>query len=282
MVTPSGWAVERFGDAAGSLQEAVVTAIAEAHGDAVAAQAVSGTRRRDPYGHTLKNRQHECLVALVRDGAIPGAEVVHPRGASFDLVRISATNVVLFPWRYATDSQSQREDARMHPSSVRRDLLAGDIVGGGQLSLDHAAVEDEDLEAQLAEDEALAAELRSFHRVVTIGYASNPAGILDLGWGDAELIDDDGTVAWRWWEPLTALLAAGRVVDDRQSGAPSAGLRAAPNAASTSPAAQRKPRFDDAPLDEDFGLQPRTPLAGEPQQETGQKPGETGTGDDRP
>src|SRR5688572_13887181 len=93
------WAMRRFGaEAAAVLPGAVVAALAEAHGDAVAAQAASGTPKRDPYGHTMKNRQHECLVARVRAGEVPGAEVIRPRGASFELVRIPATNAILFPW----------------------------------------------------------------------------------------------------------------------------------------------------------------------------------------
>lgn len=271
----SEWAGQRFGEAADALRDAVVAGLAEAHGDAVAAQVASGTRKRDPYGHTMKNRQHECLVARVREGEVPGAEVVHPRGASFELVRIPVTNVILFPWRYARDSQLRREDAPMRTSRIRRDLLTGVTDGRGQLTLDHAGVQDEDLEAQLAEEEALAAELRSLARVVTIGYASNPTGILDLGWGDAELLDDDGRVGWEHWEPLMAQLRAGRAGGSRQLTGSSATLRAVPDPATASP------RFDAAPLDDDFGLQPRSPLAGEPEQEAGSHAEETGTGDDQ-
>lgn len=274
---PSGWAVRRFGESAGSLQEAVIAAIDEAHGNAVAAQVVSGTRKRDPYGHTMKNRQHECLVARVRAGEVPGAEVFHPRGAFFELVRIPATNAVLFPWRYGVDGTVSRENARMRTSGVRRDLLAGITSGRGQLSLDHAEVEDTDLEIQLAEEEALAAQLRSLARVVTVGYASNPTGILDLGWGDAELVADDGTVDWTHWEPLIAPANARRA-DSRGRHTGPATLRPAADPTVAAP----RPRFDDVPLDGDFGLQPRGPLVGEPQQTTRPEEPGTGTGDGRP
>jgi hypothetical protein len=274
---PSGWAVRRFGESAGPLQQAVVAAIAEAHADAVAAQVASGTRKRDPYGHTMKNRQHECLVERVRAGEVPGAEVIHPRGAFFELVRIPATNALIFPWRYAVDGTVSREDARMRTSGVRRDLLAGVATGRGQLSLDHAEVADADLETQLAEEEALAAELRSFARVVTVGYASNPTGILDLGWGDAELVGEDGTVDWAHWEPLTAPAEVHRA-DGRGQHTDPAGLRPALDPT----AAPRQPRFDDVPLDGDFGLQPRGPLAGEPQPEAAPEAPGTGAGEERP
>ena len=47
-------------------------------------------------------------------------------------------------------------------------------------------------------------QLANFGRVVTIGYASNPAGgIFELVWGDVELVDEEtGQVMWRYWEQL--------------------------------------------------------------------------------
>lgn len=275
----SKWADQRFGESADALLDAVVAALVEAHGDSVAAQAASGTRKRDPYGHTMKNRQHECLVARVREGEVRGAEVFRPRGASFDLIRIAATNTVLFPWRYATDPKTDREDARMRTSAVRRDLLAAPTDHGGQLNLEHAGVDDEELEAQLAEEEALAAQLHSIARVVTIGYGSDPAGMFDLGWGDAELADEDGTVDWAHWEPLTQQLATRSAGDRHQPGA-AAAMHQVADGMDSEPATSRTPRFDDAPFDADFGLQPRSPLAGEPQQEATIEPDETGAKDD--
>ena len=61
-MSASEWAVKRFGTAADDLVEAVPRAIRLAHEYAAAAQGASGTKHLDPYGHTLKNRQHECLV----------------------------------------------------------------------------------------------------------------------------------------------------------------------------------------------------------------------------
>lgn len=276
----SKWADQRFGDAAEALRDAVVAALAEAHGDAVAAQAASGTRKRDPYGHTMKNRQHECVVTRVREGEVPGAEVFRPRGALFDMVRIPATNAVLFPWRYATDAKSDREDARMRTSGFRRDLLAASTDRRGQLDLQHANLDDDELEAQLAEEEALAVQLRTFARVVTIGYASNPTGLFDLGWGDAELVGEDGTVDWAHWEPLTELLAARSAGDRRQPDAAPV-LRLVADDTEPQPATPRAPRFDTAPFDADFGLQPRNPLAGEPEQEVTVELDETGSEEDQ-
>lgn len=100
----SSWAQKRFGDVAQELRDAVVAAIPEAHASGVTAQVGSKTSMRDPYGHTMKRRHYECLVEACED--IPGVEVFHPRGASFDLVRLTQTGTILLPWRYASDGRT--------------------------------------------------------------------------------------------------------------------------------------------------------------------------------
>jgi hypothetical protein len=117
--------------------------------------------------------------------------------------------------------------------------------------------------------------LPGFVRVVTVGYRSNVSGIFDLGWGDADLIDSSGTVDWRHWEPLLALAsgaphAATQLGHGR--GASDVDLRSAP---------PRTPRFDEADLD-DLDLPPRSPLAGEPEQDVSPPQDDTGTEDDQP
>jgi hypothetical protein len=280
-MTPSQWAEKRFGPAAAALQTAVVAGIAGAHADALAAQVAGGTPRQDPYGHTLKNRQYESLTEQVRAAELSGIDLIHPPRAFFDLVRLTDTNTVLFPWRFAKDRRLRREDARMSASRVRRDLLASTTEAQDQLSLEDAAVTDTELEAQLAERRALDAALRDFACVVTIGYASNLTGVFELGWGEAELVAEDGTVEWRHWEDLTGLLstrAAGDSIPDnagtgnghaveRQVGGTRPGDLHVAATAPDEPGHRPLSRFDDAPLETGFGLQPRSPLAGEPQSE---------------
>jgi len=272
-----GWVADTLGEAASGLRDAVLVAIPQAHEDAVAAQAASGTRKRDPYGHTMKNRQHECLVAA--GGLVHGVDVVRPRGASFELLQVSATKTVLFPWRYATSRRVARVDARMRTSSFRRDLLSsGDA--SAQLTLRHAGLSDDELEAQLAEDEAIVDELRRFAPVVTVGYASNPTELLDLGWGVAELLDDRGAVDWRHWEPLPWLSSARAAADGGQ--APAVAARPLHPVPAAEPDDRVATRFDrSAPLVDNLGLRPRSPLAGEPASELASEASETGTEEER-
>jgi len=235
----SDWVAEHLGEAAEGLRDAVLTAVPSAHDDAVGAQAVSGTNRRDPYGHTLKVRQHEWLIAAGRD--VPGVEVFHPHGASFDLLRVASTGTLLFPWRYATSTHQHRADARMRTSEFRMGLLSGGGGSSGQLTLDHAAMSGDELEVQLEQDRALEVELRRIAPVVIIGFASSSTGLFDLGWGPAELIDDSGVVRWTPWEPLQPPT----VVGSARRGGPRS-IPSSPTQTTVSPTV----RFDAAGSDE--------------------------------
>lgn len=276
-MSASNWVTESLVAAAAGLRGAVLVAIPQAHEDAVAAQAASGTRKRDPYGHTMKNRQHECLVKAGR--SVDGVEVIRPRGASFELLRVSATGTVLFPWRYATSTRVARVDARMRTSSFRRDLLsAGEPTA--QLTLEQASLSGDELEAQLAELDAVFDELRRYAPVVTVAYASNPTGLLDLGWGVAELLDDKGSVDWRHWESLPWQSSGRAAVGGQAPAELGSPLRPVPSNGTDDRVSQR---FDQsAPLVEGFGLTPRRPLAGQPSSEAALGVEETGTEQDQP
>ncbi|HET9655027.1 MAG TPA: hypothetical protein VFP72_06720 [Kineosporiaceae bacterium] len=233
---PSTWVRERFGSAAAALGPAVIEGILVAHEDAVAAQGASGTKKKDPYGHTMKNRQYEAVVEAARD--IPGVRALRPRGAFFELVTVPETGTVLYPWRYATDGSVPRETARMRTSGFRVDLLGSAAPLDHQLTIDEAGLDLEELEARLLEEQAVLEELKKSLRVVLVGYASTTSRLLDLGWGEAALADQHGTLDWRHWESLP--FAAARVA--RRSLHVLSDLRTEPVGTG--------PRFDDAPLEE--------------------------------
>lgn len=275
-MTESSWASDAMGEATAELRSALLRAIPRAHEDAVAAQAASGTAKRDPYGHTMKNRQHECLIEAGE--SVNGVEVFHPRGASFGLLRVVSTGALLFPWRYATSTRVTRADAKMRTSGFRRELLsAGEPMD--QLTLEHAALTDDELEAHLAEQEAVVQELRRYATVVTIGYASNPSGLLDLGWGVVELVDEKGSVAWPHWEPLPWRLSSA-AADHAEASPKVVRLQSTATRDSDDQVAHR---FDkSAPLVDDLGLTARGPLAGEPSSDAVTTDEETGTQREQP
>ena len=267
---PSAWAQDRFGDGAGDFAQAAARAIRKAHDRALAAHIRGGLTSNDTYGVTLHVAQYEELA--VECGDLPGVSMRKPTGvhSRFDLVVHDEPPVVLYPWRYATDKAVSRDRAKLWPvSDLRKSLLSLNAnTLPDQLTLDQAELDPKELEVQLAEEQALLDQLASLGQVVTIGYASNPAGgIFELGWGDVELLDErTGRVFWRHWEelPQPADQAAGAT--PRQPVAPIDG-----------DSRTRAERFDDAPLQDDLGLKPRPPITEPPISEPERPQEETGS-----
>jgi hypothetical protein len=265
----SVWAQERFGNGADDLARAVARAIRKAHDRALVAHLGGGLTSNDTYGVTLHVAQYEELAAECGD--LPGMSMRKPKGvrSRFDLVVHDDPPVVLYPWRYATDKAVSRDRAKLWPvSDLRKSLLSLNASTlPDQLTLDQAELDPGELEAQLAEEQALLDQLASFGQVVTIGYASNPErGIFQLGWGDVELVDEEtGRVFWRYWEQLPPEDQAGESAM-RQPVAPLDG-----------DGRTRDGRFDDAPLQDDLGLKPRSPIAEPPISEPERPQKETGS-----
>ncbi|MGI9149855.1 MAG: hypothetical protein ACR2IK_25475 [Chloroflexota bacterium] len=207
--------------------------------------------------------------------SIPGVVPRKPAGvrSRFDLAVVDASSVVIYPLRYATDRKHSRQTAKLRPpvSDLRTELftLAAHAVDP-QMTLEQASRDEAEVLAEIAEEQAVLEQLAKFGRVVTVGYASNPtAGIFELGWGDLELVDEGtGELHWHHWEPLV------REVGGGEMGLP---VRRPTPAPDTSPATER---FDDAPLDDDFGLVARTPVGSPPISEPEREPGRTGTSQD--
>jgi hypothetical protein len=269
---PSAWAQARFGGVAGDMARAVARAIHQAHGLAMDAHISSTLRSNDAYGATLHVTQYEQLTEFARD--IPGISIRKPTDVRcrFELVVLDNPPVVLYPWRYATDKSTLREKAKLRPpvSDLRKTLLTlNPNTISDQLTLDQAERDPEELEAELAEEQAVLEQLAKFGQVVTVGFASNPAGgLFDLGWGDVELVDEEtGSVIWHHWEQLPPPGDQAAGGEPREPLSPPDGY-------------DRTGRFDDAPLTEDLGLVARSPVAEPPISEP-ERPQED-TGSDEP
>lgn len=243
-----------FGAVASDLEKAVLRALNGAHGNAVAAQVGSGsTNRQDPYGHTIKFRQLDWLRDEVL--VLPGAERHPVPRAVGDFVRVNG--VLLYPWRYASDKSKSRDAARMRMSNFRFDLLSDKPVDDGQLTLEQGAMDEAQLEAQLAGDRELHEQLDGLRRAVVIAYASGPhVGVVEIGWGQARLVDDSGSLDWINWSPLAASVVLSDVERPRLATA----------GGSVADASTGK-RFDQEGADEGIPLSLRNPLAGPPSHE---------------
>jgi hypothetical protein len=275
-VKSSDWAAKNFGDDVETVLQAVPAALARAHELAVAAQQASGTTKRDPYGHTLKNTQHERLVAAL--GGLPGAECLKIKGASFQLVRFHRTRVVLYPWRYGNSPSDQRAEARMRLSGFRADLLGSGEEQSGQLDLEQAHLSERELAERLAEDAAVEQALRDLTQVVLIAYASSPRGLFSLGWGQAELLNDQGELRWRHWEPLAVPQASRQQTFGDGSSDGDAGPAVRPDLRVVGSAGPDT--FASSPLDDDLGISARPHLEDAPTPEPTTEAPATGTGDD--
>lgn len=268
---PSTWAQAHFGGVTGDMARAVARAIHHAHGLAMDAHISSTLRSNDAYGATLRVTQYEQLAEFARD--IPGVSMRKPMDVRcrFELVVLDNPPVVLYPWRYGTDKSTLREKAKLRPvSDLRKTLLRLNANAiNDQLTLDQAERDPEELEAELVEEQAILEQLAKFGRVVTVGFASSPAGgIFDLGWGDVELVNEEtGDVIWRHWEQLPPPGDQAAGGQPRQPLSPPDGH-------------DHTGRFDDAPLTEDLGLVVRSPIAEPPISEP-ERPQED-TGSDEP
>jgi hypothetical protein len=266
---PPAWAQARFGHAAGDLARAISRAIYQAHEMALAAHVCGGLASNDTYGATLHVAQYEQLAAEA--AGIPGVSIRKPKDirGRFDLVVWESPPVVLYPWRYATDKALPRERARLRRpvSDLRKTLLSlNENTISGQLTLDQGARDSEELEAELAEMQTLLEQLAELGQVVTVGFASNPGGIFDLGWGEVELLDEQtGRVHWRYWEPLPPPGSQTIGGEPQRAVSPAAG-----------DGYDRSGRFDHAAPEDDLGLKlrphtPEPPISEpeRPQEETG-------------
>ncbi len=113
---------------------------------------------------------------------------------------------MIYPWRYAKDRRTHREDAQMRRpmSGVRRSVLSlGQQTMNRQLTIDSIATSEDELTAAYEEEVSMVNQLADHSRTVVLGYASNlESGFIALGWGDLELVDDAGAVRWLHWEDL--------------------------------------------------------------------------------
>lgn len=199
------WLLLRFGSAREALGALAREVVREAHVRSVEAHVAGGLRTKKTYGVNMTASVHELWTAGA--AGIEGVVVRRPSGvrSGSEVVVIDDTSTVIYPWRYGRDAVTRREEARMAaPSKLRSTLFRADpAAAGSQLTLDQGRLSVEEIEQLYADEEDVQAQLREFHQVVVLGYASHPRSLHGLGWGELELVDHvGGQVRWLHWEPL--------------------------------------------------------------------------------
>ena len=266
---PSAWAQARFGAVANELLQAFSRAVYQAHEQGLGAYIGGRLDSNDSYGSTMHAAVYQQLAAECQD--IPGVKFRKPKDVTyrFKLPVIEPTRVVVYPWRFATDNATPREKARFRTpvSDLRRTLLSlNEDTIDNQLTLEQGARTPEELEAELAEEQAMIEQLQTQGRVVILGFACNPQGLFELGVGELELTDEQtGQVEWHHWEKLSPPGELGARGELRRPVSPVLGE-----------GQDQTVRFDETAAEDDLGLKLRPPLAEPPTSEPERPQKETG------
>ncbi|MFF0637807.1 hypothetical protein ACFYTS_35550 [Nocardia sp. NPDC004151] len=248
---PTAWEVAQFGDLAIEVRAAVWQALEAAHLRAVASHEGSGLSSNDAYGLMWLILPEELAKALA---AVTPVRTPRPKGARYCLTVLDESNLIIYPWKYGDTAYAPLESAKMNLSDVRKRLLAlGATNGSDQLSLDHAAMSDEELQAELQAEEAFLHDAAEAGRLIVLAFAANPhAGVLRVFWGDASLGDESGRLDWSHVEEIPRMGEIGGGESRPVSARP---LTSVPSPDTNTVTAAR---FDQAPLEE-FVLSPRNP-----------------------
>jgi hypothetical protein len=196
-VLMSQWAQDTFGQRAGMIRQGVAEALSVATENAQDAQKMAQTDHLHPFGFTLMSRKFEALAEAFED--VGDVRVVRPGGSQHELVLLDGK--LLFPFRYAKDRSLSVMSARIgegKPSVLTRALFDkfGPEPTMRQLAL-------HDVAPEIAPVAEALTDLPEGTSLVLIAYACNAhAGLLDVWWGQAELLDRAGSLRWHVCEPI--------------------------------------------------------------------------------
>ena len=196
----SDYEIERFGDAAPFIRNALIKVVKEAHDAAQRVHAEQEWEDRDAYSDALRVALNRGLLRELSD--VPGVIATKPAGqrTRFDLPVIQQTGVVLYWWRVPGDGTAAVNHARLRKTSLLQEHLLRFVpcAPDPQLTIDHVDLTDAELEQQRLEEEQFHAEMSHANgRTVMLWISASPDGLFDFGWGDAALADaKTGRLEW--------------------------------------------------------------------------------------
>jgi hypothetical protein len=196
------WRIERFGADGPKLFEKIPALLQECHDGMAGAQQTAPVKALVVYGG-MSRSVHEQFAEQI--GLLPTAQLYHPKGAYYRLPVINGT--ALFPWRYAHDAVTGPKEASFGPkvSATRKEILTGDFNVDAMLPFDDDAPLPEVAEEEAADIERYREQFReaaATHPLVTVGYASNPAALLNIFLADVKGLRADGTLELGYLEWL--------------------------------------------------------------------------------
>lgn len=193
----SQWAHGTFGQRVPQIRQGVAEALSVALENARDAQKVAGTDHLHPFGFTLMSRKFEALAEAFED--VGDVRIVKPGGSPHELVVLDGK--LLFPFRYAKDRSVNVMSARIGDGRASALVQALFNRFGPEPRMRQLALHDLPPHA-VPVAEALG-DLPEDTRLVLIAYACNAhAGLLDAWWGEAELLDRNGSLRWHHCEEI--------------------------------------------------------------------------------
>ncbi|MCO5992682.1 hypothetical protein [Actinoallomurus rhizosphaericola] len=198
------WARDAFGHRAGLIRRGIGESLSSAMENAQDSQSKSGTQKLHPFGFTLMSRKFEVLHDTFKD--MDDVQIIKPAGTSYELVVISGH--LLFPFKYAKDLSVNVMNARISenpPSGLVRTLFErfGPEPTMEQLPLVDLKLDGQHRTSALPIYLRTLAQLPEDTKLLLIAYACNAkAGLLNAWWGEAELLDKDGTLHWHHCDPV--------------------------------------------------------------------------------
>lgn len=235
-VQVSPWAAEQFGDLAETVVRAVVESLEEAHEAGLRTQGASSARHNRPYGSMWPER-YDVLVSKLRGER--GVEILHPRGASYDLPVINGR--VLFPFRHS-DNLAKRPITQARIANPIPQQLAT------RLNVPTPRPPETLFDEPDEDDQVVAAPPAPPNlQIVYIAYVCNPQTqqVLHAWWGIPKAQDEQGHLDWDP-EPLPLeLLRPG--VADKPSTVTGTAAQAFDSGEPPTPNLQPRPRIVDNP-----------------------------------
>lgn len=212
MVLPSEpWSDASLGkEDAAKLRRAIVEALLETRAAVANTQQACGSKQKQPAGQARWLNHFERLVEHVVALGLPDTQVFRPPRAPYQLVVVSG--MILFPYHVGS-VRIARPDNKW-PKKMSQ-LVKELFTFARSTSWSQPALQLWDSEVEENLPSVLSA-LPEGTRLTLVPYTLNQAGLLQIWWGEARLLDDQGNLEWTNGPEELVIT----VIDDHQTGSP--------------------------------------------------------------
>jgi hypothetical protein len=186
------WALQTFGTYGPHIRERIAAMVRAEHEASLDAQDASGHRSRSVYGEFWRG----LLERFEEFAELPGGALVRPGEAPYRVPVING--VVLFPWRYARDEETELADTMFATSAARmavRALRQPPLQAELDLDLPDPGLDEDDRRLLAAVGDLAGDPATSPCRLVLVAISSSVSGLFSARWEEARL----GTGGFLQW-----------------------------------------------------------------------------------